>query len=171
MFTSRTVVISTLALSLLGCATAFTAPDAGPGISRITPEELARLMPKAEPKLALAELVRLSKEGASAKDIIAKIKETGSRYDLSPSEAIQLHDAGVSTEVLDYMQSSRAQELRDRLAEEINQREQRHADELRQERELLRGHYLYDPWWGGRPSFGWSYGYRFRTPGSIYWRR
>ncbi|TSA14696.1 MAG: hypothetical protein D4R74_07735 [Betaproteobacteria bacterium] len=165
------MLISALALSLPGCATTSTGPYVEPGIARITPEELARLMPKPEPNLALAELIRLSKEGASTKDIIAKIRETGSRYDLSPSQVIQLHEAGVSTEVLDNMQASRAQELRDRLAEEINLREQRHADELQQERELLRGRYLYDPWWGGRPSFGWSYGYRFRTPGSIYWRR
>ena len=165
----RPALISILALSLLGCATAMAPPDAGPGIARLSPEELARLMPKPDPKLPPAELIRLSTQGASAKDIIARIRETGSRYDLSASQVIELHKQGVSAEVLDYIQAAREQALRDRVAEEINQREQRHAEELRREQELRRNSYYYDPWWPGYP--GWNYGYPFRPYGGIYWRR
>lgn len=159
----RPLLISALVLSLAGCATAPT--DAGPTIARLSPEDLARLMPKPDPKLPPAELVRMSKQGTAAKDIIARIRETGSRYQLSASQAIELHDQGVSAEVLDYIQSAREQELRDRMAEEINQREQRHADELRREQELRRNLYYYDPfyydpWWPGRS--GWGFGYRYR---------
>lgn len=163
------MLISALALSLLGCATTSAPPDASVTIARLSPEELARMMPKPDPKLPPAELIRMSKEGATAKDIIARIRETGSRYDLSASQAIELHSQGVSAEVLDYIQSAREQALRDRIAEEINRREQRHAEELRREQELRRNLFYYDPWWPGRP--GWNFGYPFRPYGGFYWRR
>jgi hypothetical protein len=165
----RPMLISALALSLLGCATASAPPDGTGGIARLSPEELARMMPKPNPKLPLAELVRMSREGATAKDIIARIRETDSRYDLSASQAIELHSQGVSAEVLDYIQSAQVQELRDRMAEEINQREQRHAEELGREQTLRRNSYYYDPWWPGYP--GWNYGYPFSPYGGFYWRR
>jgi hypothetical protein len=120
-------------------------------------------MPKPDPKLPLAELIRMSKEGATAKDIIARIRETGSHDDLSASQAIELHSQGVNAEVPDYIQSARKQALRDRIAEEINQREQQHAEELGREQELRRNSYYYDPWWPGYPGFGWNYGYPFRS--------
>ncbi len=169
MLMLRPILISTLALLLLGCATSSAPPDASGAIARLSPEELARLMPKPDPKLPLAELIRMSKEGATAKDVIARIRETGSRYDLSASQAIEFHAQGVNTEVLDYIQSAREQALRDRITEEINQREQRHAEELRREQELRRNSYYCDPWWPGRP--GWNYGYRFRPYGGFYRRR
>jgi hypothetical protein len=72
---------------------------------------------------------------------------------------IELHGEGVSVEVLDYIQSAREQDLRDSMAEEINRREQRHAEELQREQELRRDSYYRDPWWPGHPGFGWSFTY------------
>lgn len=167
----RLLLIAVAALSLAACATASAPPEGGPGIARLSPEELERLLPRPDPKLSTADLVALSKQGASAKDIIARIKQSGSRYALSASQAIELHAQGLSTEVLDYIQSAREQELRDRLAEEINRREQRHAEELRREQELRRNELYYDPWWPGHPGYGWSYGYPHRYFGGYYWRR
>ena len=154
----------------------YAPPGGGPGIARLSPEELERLLPRPDPKLSTAELVALSKQGASAQEIIARIKETGSRYALSAAQAIELHAQGLSTEVLDYIQSAREQELRDRLAEEINRREQLHAEELRREQELRRNAPYYDPWWPGYPGYGWSYGWSYGHPhryfgGHYYWRR
>jgi hypothetical protein len=171
MTTPRTLLISLLALSFAGCAT-LTGSEGGSRIERISPEELARLLPKPDPKLPPEELVRMSKQGVPAADIIAKIKQTGSRYALSASQAIELNAQGVSKEVLDYIQSAREQELRDRIAEEINLREQRHAEQLRREQTLrLNNYYYYDPWWPTYPGYGWSYGYPFRPYGGFYWRR
>ncbi len=169
IFMLRSILISTLALSLLGCATASAPP--GGAIARLSPDELARMLPKPNPKLPLAEIIRMSKEGATAKDIIAKIRETGSRYALSASQAIELHGEGVNAEVLDYIQSARERAWRDRIAEEINQREQRHADELRREQELRRDSCFYDAWWPAYPGYGWNYGYPFRPYGGFYRRR
>jgi hypothetical protein len=167
----RTVLVSTLALSLLGCATASAPPQASAAIARISPDELARLLPKPEPKLAPAELVRLSQQGAAAKDIIARIRESGSRYALNASQLIELHSQGVSAQVLDHIQSAREQELRTTLAEEINQREQRHAEELRREQALRRDSYYCDPWRPAYPGSGWNFGHPFQPYGGIYWRR
>jgi len=166
---ARYPLILLLALALTACATVSAPPGGGP-IARLTPEELARLLPKPEPKLATAELVRLSKQGMAPKDIIAKIRQSGSSYALSTAQIIELHEQGVSTEVLDYIQSAREQKMRDRMAEEINQREQRHAEELKQlrEQEQQRSYY-YDPWWPGYPGYGWPYPYH--PYGGFYWRR
>jgi hypothetical protein len=158
-----------LALALSACATT-SAPPGGAAIARLTPEALARLLPKPEPKLPPAELARLSQEGAAPQDIIAKIRQTGSSYALSAAQLIELHDQGVSTQVLDYIQSAREQELRASLVDEINQREQRHAEELKQQREQEQQRsYNYDPWWPGYPGYGWPY--PFRPYGGFYWRR
>lgn len=167
----RCILIPALALALQGCASYPASTDTGGGIARLSPDELARLLPKPDPKLPLAELVRMSKQGAGAKDLIGRIKELGSRYDLSASEMIALHGQGVSAEVLDYIQSAREQAVRDRMAEEINQREQRHAEELQREQNLRRNAYFYDPWWPAYGGYGWNRGYSLRPFGSFYWRR
>lgn len=162
----RLLPVSLAALALLGCASTAAPPQAGT-IARLTPEELARTLPRSEPELPTAELIRRSKAGEPAKDIIARIQRTGSRYDLSASQLIALHVAGVSAEVLNYIQSAREQELLSQLAEEINQREQRHAEELRRERELRGSECYCDPWWPGYPGYGWRYGHPFRPYGGI----
>ncbi len=168
MATLHCLFASALALSLLGCATAPASPDTGGRIARLSPAELAQLMPKPNPKLPLAELVRMSKEGAAANDLVAKIRETGSRYELSASEMIALHAQGVSAEVLDYIQSAREHELRDRMAEEINQRERRHAEELQREQKRCGEAYYCDRWWPAYPGYGWNYPYPIRPFGGIY---
>lgn len=155
----RNILISALTLWLAGCATTPTPPETTGKIERLTPEELARMLPRPDPRLPLEQLVRMSKQGKTAADVIASIRQTGSRYALSASQAIELHRQGVDKEVLDYIQSAREQELRDRMADEINQREQRHAEQLRREQELRRNSYYYDPWWPRYPGFGWNYGY------------
>ncbi len=166
----RLTLITLLALSLAGCAGTPVAPGGG-AIARLSPDELARMLPKPEPKLPPAELVRLSKTGAAAPDIIAKIKQTGSSYALSAAQLIELHDQGVGTAVLDYIQAAREQEVRDRMAEEINQREQRHAAELQRLRaqEQQCNSYCFDPWWPGYPGYGPAF--PLRPYGGFYWRR
>ena len=158
MLMLRTSLIAILTLSLAGCAATPGKPDAvgNPKIERITPEELARILPKPNPKLPLESIVRLSKAGATPQEVIVRIKETGSGYELTASQSIELNKQGVSQEVLDYIQSAREQALRDRISEEINQREARHAEQLQREQQLRRYNYYQDPYWSGYPG---SYGY------------
>ncbi len=149
-----------------GCATtAYQEPQ----IQRISAEELAQLMPPPVATLSLDEIVTLSKAGTSPDDIIARIKETNSQYELTPSQAVDLARQGVNARVLDYMHSSREQVLRDSMAEEINKRElenRKAQDRLKREYQLR-----YQPYY--HPYFGYSYSpwwrYRYYGPGYYWW--
>jgi hypothetical protein len=134
------------ALLLAGCA---STPREPPQIQRISPEELELILPKPVPNLTLEEIVTLSKAGESADAIIANIRQTNSRYELTPSQVIELHQQGVDARVLDHMQAAREQALRDSFADEINKREREHQDKVDGlKRQLLMRSYPYcDPFW------------------------
>ena len=145
-------------LALQGCASN-TVQE--PAVQRISPEELEKLMPKPVANLSLDDIVKLSKDGVSADEIIDKIKVSNSQYDLSPSQAVDLSKAGVDAKVLDYIHASREQALRDGFADELNKREKaKKAQEEKMRRELqMRSMPYYDPFWGYAPSPYWRYGY------------
>lgn len=155
---SKIMSLTLSALLLAGCA---SNPPQQPEIARISPEELERIMPKPVPNLSLDEIVRLSKAKTPAAEIIEKIRGSNSRYDLSPSQALDLSKQGVPAEVLDYIHKAREQALRDSIAEEINKRElekQREQEKLRREYRW-RSQQFYDPFWYGYGGFGpyWRY--------------
>ena len=134
-------------LHLSGCA---TNPAQEPQIQRISPEALESIMPKPVPNLALDEIVKLSKAGTPPEQIIEKINASNSRYDLTPSQAVELSKQGVNARVLDYIYASREQALRDSFADEINKREKaRNEEQARLRRDYqLRSQFYYDPFWG-----------------------
>lgn len=141
-----------------------------PQIDRISDEELARIMPKPVALLSLDDLVELSKEGATADQIIDKIKETNSLYDLTPSQSVELDRQGIDSKVLDYIHASHEQVLRNNVADELNKREKIKRAELenlkKQQLQQLQQQQLYDPFcrygaYGISPySYG-AYGSRF----------
>ena len=89
---------------LASCATTNSAGAAKQAqVDRITPEELAKLMPNTVENVSLDEVVADSKAGKTADDIIAKIKASNSVYDLTPSQSLDLSQKGVSAQVLDYI--------------------------------------------------------------------
>lgn len=147
-------------LLLAGCA---TTPAEPPQIQRISSEELERILPKPVPNLPLDEVVRLSRAGEGPDAIIGKIRETHSRYELTPTQVIDLHRQGVDVRVLDHMQAAREQALRDSLADEIARREQAHQEKLDALERRLRSYPCYDPFW---PYPYWRYPYR---PYPFYW--
>ncbi len=163
--TSGAMLLPMLIL-LVGCA---TAPPQEPQVERISPEELERIMPKPVPNLTLEEIIQLSKQGVAAEQIIAKIKSSNSRYDLTPSQSVELSKQGVDAKVLDYMHAAREQALREGFADEINKREKEkklEQDRLKQE---LRFRYYdpfwgygYSPYWGYRPYYGPGFGFGYR---------
>ncbi|MEZ0231754.1 MAG: hypothetical protein ACAH12_02850 [Methylophilaceae bacterium] len=151
------IIVAGLLVSISGCATN-TVQE--PQIQRISPEELERIMPKPVPNLTLDEIVNLSKQKVPADQIIEKIKASNSRYDITPSQAVDLSKQGVDGKVLDFIYAAREQAVRDGFADEINKREK----EKKLEQERLKREYLwrsqpyYDPWWG------YSYGPAWRRP-------
>ena len=143
-----------------GCA---STPEQPPQIQRISPEELERIMPKPVPNLSLDEIVKLSQAKVPAEQIIQKIKDSQSQYQLTPSQLITLHNQGVEIKVLDYISSAHEQAIRDGFAEEINRREQA---KLKEQEKLKRDYQFrqpyYDPYWSYPYPYPYLYGPRFQ---------
>lgn len=116
-------------LTLASCASQ-PHQTANPKIDRLTPEELARIIPQPVAKLSLDDIVQMSKQGESAEQIIARIQASDSMYDLTPSQSVQLSREGVDSKVLDYIHERRALALQNNLAEEINRRERQKQAEI-----------------------------------------
>ncbi len=163
-----------LVLSLFmfsGCAS--TGAQQGK-VDRITPEELAKILPPPVAALSLDEIVADSKTGKTADEIIAKIKTSNSRYELTTAQTLDLSRQGVDTKVLDYMHQSNELAKQNAIADEMNKREvDRRATEkaLRRQRDYAQ-HQYYDPFWG--PRFGAFYGtpyYGPIGPGYRHWPR
>lgn len=137
-----------------------------PQIDRISEAELARIMPGPVALLSVDDLVRLTNEGATADQIIEKIKASNSIYDLSPSQSIELNKQGVDNKVLDYIHASREQALRNNVADELNKREKNKRAELerlKRQQWLQQQQRVYDPFCGyGVYPYGYgAYGSRF----------
>lgn len=152
---------------MVGCA---STPHQVQPIQRISPEELERIMPKPMPNLSLEELVKLSQAKVSAEEIIQRIKDSQSRYDLSPTQLLELNKKGVNAKVLDFIHQSHEQAIRDSFTEELHKREQakvKEQEKIKREYQLRQLHY--DPFWGyGHYPYG-----RFRSPfygPSMYYR-
>ena len=99
------LLIFFVALLLLeGCAT--NGQSVSPVIERISEEELSRIMPQPLATLSMDDLVRLSKEGMTAAQIIEQIKSSNSMYDLTPSQSLLLSKQGVDSQILDYIHTA-----------------------------------------------------------------
>jgi PBP1b-binding outer membrane lipoprotein LpoB len=144
-------------LFLSACAT--TSPPQSE-IKQITPETLEQLMPEAVASYSLQEIVADTQQAKTPEEIIAKIKASDSRYDLSVSKLIELNQQGVDVKVLSYIQQSNALAKQNYIAEEINKAQQEKAEALKKlsEERLMQMHRYYDPFW--HPYFGPYYHYR-----------
>ncbi len=71
----------------------------------------AALEPHPYPLTADDVIVR-AKSGASSKDIIEELFRTNSVIPVTAAEIVRLHEAGVTNEVLDFMQYVQLQEIR-----------------------------------------------------------
>jgi hypothetical protein len=159
------VAIMFALIALAGCATTGTNQAQ---VERITPEELAKILPPPIATVSLEEIVADSKHGKTPDEIIEKIKASNSRYELTPSQTLDLSNQGVSTKVLDYIHQSNELAKQNAIADELNKREKekRIAQErLQQERDYARDLYGYPYGFGiGYPYYGsFYYGYP-------YWR-
>lgn len=150
------IAISLLFLMVSGCAS--TGDSRLGQVERITPEALAQLLPPPIATFTLDEIVSDSKQGEAPDEIIAKIKESGSHYELSPTQVLDLHRQGVDAKVLDYIQQSNELAKQNAIADEFNRREKEKAEIQKQlQHERLRHYRYYDPFW--RPSYHFFYGH------------
>jgi hypothetical protein len=167
------VIFAILVLS--GCASAGTQQTK---VDRITPEELAKILPQPVATVTLDEIVADSKQGKTADEIIVKIKVSNSRYELTPTQTLDLNKQGVDTKVLDFMHQSNELAKQNAIAGEMNKREQEKRvaqKQLQRERALAQSyyddyfdgpfynpyyHYGYGPYWGSR--LFWAPGFYYR---------
>ena len=149
-------------------------------IERITAEQLAKILPPPVATVTLAEVVADSKAGKTSDEIIAKIKASNSRYELTPTQMLDLNKQGVDAKVLDYMHQSNELAKQNAIADEINKREHEKRvaqKQLQRERALSQSyyddyfdgpfynpyyHYGYGPYWGSRLFWSPSFYYRHR---------
>lgn len=74
----------------------------------------AALEPRPAP-LAREDIVALAKSGAPAKEVIDRLRQTQTVLPLSATDILQLSEAGVPREVLDYLQAAQIADLRQRM--------------------------------------------------------
>ena len=162
-------------LLMAGCATNGSQAN----IERITPEQLAKILPQPVANLSLDEIVTLSQEGVNANEIIKKINASHSSYELMPTQTLALSKKGVDAKVLDYIHTSNEAAKQNAIADEINKREKAKVEaqqELRRQQELERRTYdrFYDPFWQGYGFYPYDFGpYGYAPYGfgySLYWR-
>jgi hypothetical protein len=84
------------------------------------------------------EVVGMAKSGMPANVIIQKLKESGTMFELSATELVNLHKQGVPTPVLDYMQGTYLEAVR---------REEARRAFYYQSPPYLYGRRYYYPWW------------------------
>lgn len=114
----RLLFLLTIALMLGGCAT-----TGGLQTKPITP----------------AQVVEMSKAGESADTIIQKLKDSRTVYQISAAEVVRLHEQGVPDAVLDYMQAT--------YVDAVREEEARRAFFYRPPPYYWYGRYGYYPWW------------------------
>ena len=163
----KVLITAGLTLILLaGCASTGSQQSK---LERITPEQLAKLLPPPVATVALSEIVADSKAGKTSDEIIAKIKTSNSRYELTTAQTLDLSKQGVDVKVLDYMRQSNELAKQNAIADEMNKREQEKRSaqkQLQRERALAQSYYndyfdspFYNPYY--HYGYGPYYGSRF----------
>lgn len=88
--------------------------------------------------LPVSDIVKMSKAGVPAKDIIRQIRSTHSVYMLRANELAELRNEGVQDSVINYMEKT-------------------HIDAERRNQAAQDYYYSY-PGWYGYPNWGWGFG-------------
>jgi hypothetical protein len=170
----RHLVLLLAGISLLGCASLEGKPPTqAQGIQRLSDEELARIMPPPVSQLSFDALVSMSKTGLTPAQMMDKLKETDTSYDLTASQILSLNKQGVPVEVLDYLHTRRAAAVQNNIAESVSQHEKVKNEEIQKLKRQLQlstmdpfcrngfpGYYPY----GIRPHFRSGFGFGISSP-------
>ncbi len=142
---------------------------------RITPEQLAAIKPVPNPKVPLAEVIALTKAATPPATIVAKLQETGTFYNLTPQQIVDLNAQGVDQSVINHLadaqEKARQATLITQLADRDAQQEQALQRERAQRQALQHSNY----WgygsgtWGPGSRFGYGRGYYY-DPHFRAWR-
>ncbi len=133
---NRTILILAPLILLSACASAPSSQP--PRVERMTAEQLAATLPQPSAAVSLDDIVAMSHQGQTPKQIIDRIRETHSRYRLSAEQIIDLHGKGVAPAVLDHMVDAERQGIFDDMAGEIAKRDQSCRDTIERQVGLCR---------------------------------
>ena len=158
----KSLILAFVVLSLTACVSTQNKPQ----LARMNAAQ-AVIVPVV-PKITLDDVVNMTKDGATAEVIIAKLNVTNSSFDLTPSQTLSLTKQGVDVKVLDDIHKTFEQIVQNQHAEAINQQmkaKQIAERNLAQEKSSRRNNenwwvnrgWGYDPYFGGGFGFG---GYR-----------
>ena len=142
-------------LGLGGCASTQT----NGRVERITPEQLAAIKPAPNPKIPLTEVITLSKAATPPAAIIARLQESGTFYNLTPQQIIDLNTQGVDQSVINHLVDAQERARQTTLITQLAGRDAQQARALQQERERRQA--LQNQWRYGTSPWGPSYGYGF----------
>ena len=96
------------------------------------------------PPITVSEVISMSKEGVAANIIVDKMRNSGTAYRFTAAQLAKLHDQGVDDQVINYMQ-------------------QTYLDAVRQDESLADWQYWTpgaDGFWYGGPYYGWPVDWR-----------
>lgn len=158
------LVILFLAAGLAGCSS--TAPRdryGEPHVQRLSADDSS--MPTLK-KMGVGDVAALARRGDSPDQIVAQMRNTGSRLPMDASQQTRLRELGVSTAIIDALvDAERSAQQTDRITQEVD-REAKERERARRAAELRSAPYDYypSPYWGApRTYMGFgvgSHGYR-----------
>ena len=90
------------------------------------------------PPVTVPQIIKMSREGTPASQIIGRMRDSGTVYRLKASQLDELHQQGVPDSVINYMQDTYVQAVR-----------------ARQERKDWSYWNQEDGWWYGGEPWGW----------------
>ena len=168
LFTPTTLLAPLLAalLGLGGCAST----QQNGLVTRLTPADLARLTPPPNPTLPLSDVIALSKSAMPPEAIIKKLRDTGSFYNLTAQQIVDLDRQGVDQGVINHLVEAQEKARQATLLTELADRDAKAAQDLERERNrrrALQHQYNYNAWPHGYGSFGGAWSPRFGFGGSI----
>lgn len=153
-------------INLGGCA---STQDNG-HVTRLSAQDLARLTPPPNPKMPLSEVIALSSSGTAPDAIIKKLQETGTFYNLTAQQIVDLNRQGVDQHIIDHLVDAQEKARQATLLTQLADRDARAAQDLERERNrrrALQQQYQYGSFgyggafgygWGPRAGFGWGGG-------------
>jgi len=97
--------------------------------------------PNTEQLVTVPDIIQMSKDGLSSKDIISEIRQSHTAYNLKADQLVKLRDEGVQDSVLNYMEETKIDAI---------QQNQRYA--------ASSNWWPYDGFYYGGFGLGWPYG-------------
>lgn len=171
MFKNTFIILSLL--SLVGCASVQEKPQAQV-IDRLTEEQLASMMPKPVSQLNYESLLALAKSGSTPAQMIEKLKETDTSFDLTPQQVLSLHKSGIDVSVLEYLHTSRQKATQNNIANTVAEHDKTKNEEIQLLKKRLQQERMNssfgDPFcrFGYPYPFGWGPGFRSGIGWGIY---